>query len=74
MQNEEIISIKDKNVLLKSQNFVLKQELKKEQTKYNRLLRAFNELIEEYKLQLDLRGEDTDSINEIWFEKAKIFD
>lgn len=74
MQNEEIISLKDRIVLLKSENVLMKSDIRKNATKYNKLLRAFNELLDEYIIELQRRGEDTDGIREDYFVKANILD
>lgn len=52
----------------------MKSDIRKNATKYNKLLRAFNELLDEYIIELQRRGEDTDGIREDYFVKANILD
>ena len=64
----------ERNELTLIENRSLKSIIKKQDTKYNKLLRAFNELLDEYIIELERRGEDTDDIRLEYFEKAEIID
>lgn len=64
----------ERNDLNLIENRSLKAIIKKQDTKYNKLLRTFNELLDEYIIELERRGEDTDDIRLEYFEKAEIID
>ena len=62
-------------IMLKSELAILKADLKDQSQKYNELLKAFNELIDDYILQCERLGEvDITQVKYDWFEKAGILD
>lgn len=62
-------------ILLRSEIAILKADLKDQDKKYNSILKAFNELIDEYISQSERLGEvDITQVKYDWFEKAGILD
>ena len=62
-------------IMLKSELAILKADLKDQSKKYNELLKAFNELIDDYISQCERLGEvDITQVKYDWFEKAGILD
>lgn len=62
-------------IMLRSELAILKADLKDQSKKYNELLKAFNELIDDYISQCERLGEvDITQVKYDWFEKAGILD
>ena len=62
-------------ILLRSEIAILKADLKDQDKKYNSILKAFNELIDDYISQSERLGEvDITQVKYDWFEKAGILD
>ena len=62
-------------ILLRSEIAILKADLKDQDKKYNSILKAFNELIDDYIAQSERLGEvDITQVKYDWFEKAGILD
>ena len=62
-------------IMLKSELAILKADLKDQSKKYNELLKAFNELIDDYISQCERLGEvDITQVKYDWFKKAGILD
>lgn len=69
------IEYKEKIADLKSEIKILKATLKESNSNYNNILKAFNELMDEYINQQERLGEiDTTQIRYDWFSKAGILD
>lgn len=62
-------------ILLRSEIAILKADLKDQDKKYSSILKAFNELIDDYIAQSERLGEvDITQVKYDWFEKAGILD
>lgn len=69
------IEYKEKIADLKSEIKILKATLKESNSNYNNILKAFNELMDEYINQQERLGEiDITQIRYDWFSKAGILD
>lgn len=69
------IEYKEKIADLRSEIKILKATLKESNSNYNNILKAFNELMDEYINQQERLGEiDITQIRYDWFSKAGILD